>query len=77
MANMKSQDPFIREVRAGLARNGRTQTDLAVALHLSRAAIARRMNGSVPFDHRDVKQISDFLGVPVAVLYGETTAAAA
>lgn len=71
MQTTMKRDPLLQEVRAGLARQGFTQTDLANELHTSRAAVSRRMSGDVAFDYREIRTISRFLRVPVAVLYGE------
>lgn len=75
MQNKQTHDPLIAEVRAGLARKGYTQTDLAKALHTSRAAISRRMSGDVAFDYHEIRTISRYLSVSVAELYGEKAAA--
>lgn len=74
MPNKMHRDPFVREVRAGLARNGHTQSDLATALSMSRNAITRRLGGEVPFDHTAVPVISKFLDTPIAKLFGEEAA---
>lgn len=75
MASKFNGDNLVAEVRAGLARKGYTQNDLAAILSLSRGAVSRRLTGEVALDYREVKMISDFIGVPVAVLYGEAVAA--
>ena len=72
MQTTQTRDPLIGELKAGMARRGFTQTDVANALHTSRAAISRRMSGEVAFDYREIRTLSRFLGVSVATLYGET-----
>jgi transcriptional regulator with XRE-family HTH domain len=58
------------EVRAGLARNRRTQLELALVLGVSQATIARRLAGSIPFDVAEIETVARFLGVPVESLLG-------
>lgn len=62
------------EVRAELARQQRTQSELAKALHLSQQAISRRMTGLIPFDVAQLHEIASFLGVPVSRLMPEVAA---
>jgi transcriptional regulator with XRE-family HTH domain len=56
------------EVRAGLARNRRTQSQLAVHLGVSQATVARRLAGIAPFDVAELEAIAAFLDVPVGSL---------
>jgi transcriptional regulator with XRE-family HTH domain len=69
MAIKTPRDPFIREVRAGLARKGATQSDLATALEISRGQVGRRLSGEVPFGHQEVIRIAHFLDMSVEELY--------
>nr|WP_274635566.1 helix-turn-helix domain-containing protein [Microbacterium bovistercoris] len=50
------------------------QADLATALDLSRMAVVRRLNGSVPFTDRELIALSRRLGVPVGAFFGEVAA---
>lgn len=50
------------------------QADLAVALNVSRMAIVRRLNGSVPFTDRELITLGQRLGVPVGAFFGEVAA---
>lgn len=50
------------------------QADLADALNVSRMAIVRRLNGSVPFTDRELITLSAYLGVPVGAFFGEVAA---
>lgn len=63
------------EVRGELARQKRTQADLAVALGLSQQAVSRRVSGALAFDVDELHRVAVFLGVPVARLLGEIGAA--
>lgn len=60
-------------VRAELARAGKTQEDAAVVLNKTRQAVSRRLLGRVPFDVHEVTALADYLGIPVAVLFGSST----
>lgn len=57
-----------RNVRAEMARRGRKQSSLAVALGLSTASISDRLTGKVPIDVNELHAIALFLGVPLAEL---------
>ena len=62
------------EIRAELGRKRIPQADLANVLGVSQAGISRRLSGDTPFDVNEVAAVADFLGVPVALLFGETAA---
>lgn len=63
------------EVRAELARQRRTQADLASALGMSPQAVGRRLSGEHPFDVVELGRAADWLGVPLSSLVPEGTAA--
>lgn len=54
------------EVRAELARQRKTQNDLAASLGITAATAARRLDGSVPFDTRELFALALWLNVPVS-----------
>lgn len=58
-------------VRAELARRDKTQADLAAVLHLSTAAVSRRLSGQVPWDLVELDATARFLGLPVSALIGK------
>lgn len=60
------------EVRAYLARQRKTQGDLAVALGISQQSVSRRMTGAQPFDVDELHRIAAWLGVPVSALLAES-----
>lgn len=62
------------KVRGISAEKRIRQVDLASALNLSRMAITRRFNGSVPFTDRELIALSDYLDVPVGAFFGEVAA---
>ena len=47
------------------------QADMAEVLKVSRMAIVRRLNGTVPFTDRELKALSDYMNVPVGAFFGE------
>lgn len=51
-----------------------TQAALATSLGISRMAMVRRLNGTVPFSDRELLTISRTLGVPVGAFFGEVAA---
>ena len=55
-------------IRAELARQGISQTDLANSLHKSQPTVSRRLLGRVPFSVDELDIIADLLDVPMAQL---------
>lgn len=69
-----SLDPELTaNIRAELARRGRTQEALAQALGLSSGAISQRLNGGVRITVNDLKRIAEFLEVDPAELLKEAS----
>ncbi len=59
----------------GIAAEKRVrQADIAEALNVSKMAVTRRFNGSVPWTDRELIILSDRLGVPVGAFFGEVAA---
>jgi transcriptional regulator with XRE-family HTH domain len=56
-------------VRAELARAGRTQTQLAQELQVSQMWVSRRLSGSTPCDPNDVALFARHFKIPVADLF--------
>lgn len=54
-----------REIRAEMARQSRTQRDLAVRLGWSRMYLSHRLNGSVILSLDDLDAIAAELSVPI------------
>lgn len=52
-------------VRAELARQRKSQRQLAIALGLSQAAVSRRLLGHQAFDVDELAQVAAFLGLPI------------
>lgn len=63
-------------VRAELARQRKTQSDLQSQLGISRHSLYRRLNGESHFDARELVIVAAFLGLTVGELFAETTAKA-
>lgn len=59
------------KVRGIAAERRVRQSDLADAMNVSRMAIVRRFNGSVPFTDRELITLSRYLDVPVGAFFGE------
>lgn len=66
VAQTKSPNELVAgEVRAHMARQQVTQTDLAAVKGRTQPYWSRRISGVVPFDIDDLTTIADFLGVQV------------
>lgn len=52
------------EVRAELARQRKTQAELAAHLGISQMAVSRRLNSEVGMDFDELDSIARWLGVP-------------
>lgn len=65
---------FADEVRAELARQRRTATELALAIGTTQQTIGRRLNGATPFNAIEMVLASRFLGVSLPVLWERATA---
>ena len=62
-------------IRAEMARQRRTQQDVALLLGVSQTAVSRRLTGSIPFDVSELLTVARWLGVSAASLLGERAAA--
>lgn len=60
-----------RRVRGIAAERKVKRASIADALHISRMAVWRRMEGETPFTPEEMIQLSDLIGVPVAAFFGE------
>lgn len=54
------------EVRAELARQNKTQRDLADRLRITQPSVQLRLSGQRPFRAEELAVIADWLGVPPA-----------
>jgi transcriptional regulator with XRE-family HTH domain len=70
MTNHSTAERVAAEVRAQMARQRKTQGDLAEALGISEHTAGRRMRALVPFDVVELERIALWLDVPVATLWG-------
>lgn len=61
------------EVRAELARQRKTQGQLAGVLGMSPQAVSRRMCGAQAFDVNELQAVADFLGVAAVRLFELST----
>jgi transcriptional regulator with XRE-family HTH domain len=75
MAQEVSLTATARRVRAEMAGQQRTQTDLARALGMTTQAVSRRMQGYVDFSSTELARVAQFLDVSVeSLLLGDTEA---
>jgi transcriptional regulator with XRE-family HTH domain len=63
-------------VRAEMARRGKSQADIGSLLGITRQAISRRLLGHVAFDADDLATIATYLNVSVAVFFDAEQASA-
>ena len=73
--NTSTRNGVAATVRAEMARSRVTQATLAARLHLSQAAVSRRLKGDVAFNADELTIVSQVVGVSVGVLFGEAVAA--
>lgn len=64
----------VANVKAEIARCGVSQSGVAAALGLSQPQVSRRLSGRVDFSSSEIIRLSDLLGVPVGVFFGEVAA---
>lgn len=64
------------EIRAELARQGKSATQLATATGIGRDTMRRRLNGVYPFNSDELYSICHFLGISIVELTERTEAAA-
>jgi transcriptional regulator with XRE-family HTH domain len=64
MANY--QDTVAGEVRAEMARQGRSQQQVAAAAGWTQQYLSRRLTGANLFDTRDIEVLAGVLGVPLS-----------
>ena len=55
-------------VRAEMARNRASLRDVAEATGIKKTTLARRLDGTYPFNVTELVAIADFLDVPLSVL---------
>lgn len=68
------QTNLAANIRAELARNRKTQSDLADHLGITRQALSQRLLGRVDFRMGEVTAAATFLGTTIATLVGEVAA---
>lgn len=61
-------DSVAAELRAEIARQRRTQGDLAQALGWTQQYLSRRLTGATPLSLDDVEKLARILGIPLAEL---------
>jgi hypothetical protein len=63
MTNHPAAEAVASEVRAEMARQRKTNAEMALALGVTAHTVARRLSGAVPFDAVELVQIGLWLGV--------------
>lgn len=64
----RTEEPTRQLVRDALTAAGKSQTEAAVTLGLSQAALSRRLLGHVDFTVVELRKLAAWLGVPVTAL---------
>lgn len=62
------------EIRAEMARQRKTQSDVAECLDFDRASLSLRLSGKRDFKLSELERIAEFLDVPLASLIRERAA---
>lgn len=62
-------------IRAEMARRGKTQADVAAVLGKRRQQVSQRLLGRVPFRLDELQTIAELLDVPLGSLFNETQVA--
>lgn len=70
MTNLSAK--IAANVRAEIARKGLTKNEAGTAIGLTQPAMSRRLRGEVEFSASELDRLAVLLGLPVAVLFGET-----
>jgi len=66
----------LTEIRAEMARQRRTQAQLAEHLNITQASLSRRFNGVVPITYEEVASVEEWLGLSAGALDARATSAA-
>lgn len=69
MLRNRSVEIVASNVRAEMARRGRTQSQLANCLGVTRPAVSRRLTGQTEFSAGELIETARFLGVPVSTFF--------
>jgi transcriptional regulator with XRE-family HTH domain len=64
-------DVTASNLRGEMARQRRRQTDLAAVLHISQAAVSRRLSGETPLNVDELVAVAEWLDVTVGFLISE------
>ena len=69
------QSHVTANIRAEMARSGKTQGDIAAVLGITRQAVSRRLVGLTPLDVDQLAKIAQLLDVSMSELLGEKASA--
>jgi len=70
MTNHSLDRSVAAEVRAEMARQQKTQAELAAVIGVTAHTAGRRCSGAVPFDVIEIAAVAEWLSVPVEQLLG-------
>jgi transcriptional regulator with XRE-family HTH domain len=73
---MTYNESVAAEVRAEMARQRRSQTDLAGALNWTQVFLSRRLTGTVAFTTDEIEAVAGELGIPLSQLVAPVRQAA-
>lgn len=73
MPNSSVREDIAAEVRAELARQNKSQRDVAEALGMVQPVVSLRLQGKRSFRAEELAQLAEWLGVPVAQFLPETS----
>lgn len=72
-ANQLASQRLAGEMRAELARQKRTASDLAAALGITPHTVGRRLNGDVPFNMIELATACRWLGIDLSEFVGRVS----
>ncbi|MCC4906927.1 helix-turn-helix transcriptional regulator [Microbacterium sp. cx-59] len=75
-ANQLASQRLAGEMRAELARQKRTASDLAAALGITPHTVGRRLNGDVPFNMIELATACRWLGIDLTEFVGRASTGA-
>jgi transcriptional regulator with XRE-family HTH domain len=60
-----ARDRVAGNIRAEMARNRLTQSDLAVVLGKSQQSVSKKLRGRIPFDLDEIETLAQHFGIPI------------
>lgn len=66
---MSFTESVAANVRAEVARKGKTQTELAFGIGMSKQSVSAKMNADSAFTLNDLERIANWLGIDIQILF--------